>query len=529
MKNKAAQYLFIIGAVASIGLSTCNSTATNTKSDTKTAIVESAKENEANTGDTANDTSENVSIPEDVSLENSGIESDDYETDTDNAVSITLADNASVSSGEGVSISDNTVTISKAGTYILNGSLSDGKIELSVGENDVVRLILNGVNINNTTDSAIKMSSGKKLILTLADGTENTVSDGTSYSDTETADATVYSDGSITLNGKGTLNLSANYENGLKAKDNMIIVSGTFNIKSADNAIKGNDLVVIADGTIKINAGGKGITSEGSIYVYDGNIDIENSEEGLEGLSVELYGGTVNMNSTDDGINSRVKADSSLSESEKEAFSAQYQETAYFKLDGATVTINAEGDGIDSNGDVFIESGYILVNGPSGNGNGTFDYNGSAYITGGTYIGIGNGDMKQGFNENSSLASVDIDYDSNIAAGTKVTVSDTSGKEILNFTAQKAFSNLLIADSGIKIGDTITVKAGDNTQEITVSSDSGVSAFPSMGGDMPPQGEFGDGNMPTPPEGGFGDKNGERPAPPTGGMRPEGNRDTQNE
>lgn len=298
MKNKAAQYLFIIGAVASIGLSACNSTATNTKSDTKTAIVESAKENEANTGDTANDTSENVSIPEDVSLENSGIESDDYETDTDNAVSITLADNASVSSGEGVSISDNTVTISKAGTYILNGSLSDGKIELSVGENDVVRLILNGVNINNTTDSAIKMSSGKKLILTLADGTENTVSDGTSYSDTETADATVYSDGSITLNGKGTLNLSANYENGLKAKDNMIIVSGTFNIKSADNAIKGNDLVVIADGTIKINAGGKGITSEGSIYVYDGNIDIENSEEGLEGLSVELYGGTVNMNST---------------------------------------------------------------------------------------------------------------------------------------------------------------------------------------------------------------------------------------
>ena len=363
----------------------------------------------------------------------------------------------------------------------------------------------------------------------MADGTENTVSDGTSYSDTETADATVYSDGSITLNGKGTLNLSANYENALKAKDNMIIVSGTFNIKSADNAVKGNDLVVVAYGTIKINAGGKGITSEGSIYVYDGNIDIENSEEGLEGLTVELYGGTVNMNSTDDGINSRVKADSSLSESEKEAFSAQYQETAYFKLDGATVTINAEGDGIDSNGDVFIESGYILVDGPSGNGNGTFDYNGSAYITGGTYIGIGNGDMKQGFNENSSLASVDIDYDSNIAAGTKVTVSDTSGKEILNFTAQKAFSNLLIADSGIKIGDTITVKAGDNTQEITVSSDSGVSAFPGMGGGMPPQGEFGDGNMPTPPEGGFEGENGERPAPPTGGMRPEGNSDTQNE
>lgn len=475
MKKKFMKQIFIATTILSLSLGACTPKPAPAKTESTQSIETSSTETSSTETTESIKSSSNVNLKDDVSLKDSGISDEDYTSSTDNAISIKLSDNNSTSSDDGVSISNNIINITKAGTYILNGSLTDGGIQISVGEDENVRLILNGVSINNNTLSAITMNSGNKLIITLADGSTNTLSDGTTYSD-EDIDATIYSSSNLTINGNGTLNLSANYQNGLKAKDNLIIVSGNISIKSADNAIKGNDLVVIANGSINIDATGKGITSNGSVYIYDGKLDIANSEEGLEGLTVELYGANININSTDDGINTRVKADDSLSESEKEAFSARYQETAYLKLDGATVVVNAEGDGIDSNGDVFIESGYILVNGPSSAGNATLDYNGNAYITGGTYLGLGNGGMRQGFSSESSVASVNVDFDSSIAANTEITLSDNSGNKILSFTNAKSISNILFAISDINIGDTVSISAGSQSKEITVSADSGVSS-----------------------------------------------------
>ncbi len=532
-KNKVIQSMILAGSIASLGLSACS--ASTLGSISTQAAASSANDNAGNdtsassqtqqsTPDTAPaastnaSTASNMNAPADVSPENSGIVQEDYDTDTNNASKISLSDSGISVDGSGASANGSNLLINKAGTYIISGTLTKGGIEIAVGENENVHLILNGANISNGSSSAIYMSSGKKLIVTLADNTSNTLSDAAG----STADAALLSEGSISINGKGTLTVNGNREDAIKAKNNLVIISGNIKLKAADNAIKGTDLVSIADGSIEIDAKGKGITSEGSVYIYDGDIRIQNSEEGLEGLTVELYGGNLNMNATDDGINARVKADDSLSEAEQSAFSDQYQSTSYFKLDGATVVLSADGDGLDSNGDVYIESGYLLINGPEAMDNGSLDYNGNAYISGGTFIGLGAGGMQQDFSYTSDTAGINLNYDTAVAAGSKVLVSDTSGKELLSFTADKSFSNLLLAGSVFKVGDTVQVNAGGNSQEVQVSESSGAgNGFGAPGGMMPPSGKGGDNGRMAPPDanGGTTDFYAQegRPAPPAGG------------
>jgi len=259
-----------------------------------------------------------------------------------------------------------------------------------------------------------------------------------------------------------------NAASALKSKDNLTIISGKLNLTSKDNAIKGKDSVVVENTELLVNAKGKGITTEGNLYIYNGNIDIKESEEGLEGKQIELYGGNINIVSTDDGINAREKADKSLSEEEQERFSNQNQTDTWLKVEGGTIYVDAAGDGIDSNGQVYINGGELIVYGPTDDGNATLDYNGEAVITGGTYIGLGSSGMAQGFSDASTQNSVEVFYDSTQNKNTNIAITDASGNTLFNIEAKKNFSDLLFSSSSVKTGDKLTIKTGDDTKEVTV-------------------------------------------------------------
>ena len=191
----------------------------------------------------------------------------------------------------------------------------------------------------------------------------------------------------------------------------------------------------------------------------------------------------------------------------------QYQESAWIKIADGSVNVCAEGDGIDSNGDVYIEGGSLYLNGPEDEQNGGLDYNGSAVINGGLYIGVSSSGMSQGFSKASGQNSIEVFYAQTQAGGTAISLTDASGNEIAAITAMKTFSSLIISSPEIKAGETLTLKTGESSQEITVNE--GVttigeskSGFPGgFNKEMPqPRGDFGgeppkaaEGNM-SPPD-----------------------------
>lgn len=503
-KNIKSAYIAAI-ITASLSMAACGANAKESSVVNEVAIALASTESSTET--TAMETS-TTQASETASTKSIDLADEDYETSYDaSATKSTLSDGNIQVDGSGVSVENSTLTITKGGTYVVSGTLSDGSIQIAVGDTEKVHLVLNGVNIHNESGAAIAMTSGEKLIVTLEGS--NTLSDSTDYvfaDGEDEPDATLFVKTSLTINGSGSLTVDAKYAGAIKAKDHLAIVSGDFTLHAADNAIKGKDGVIIADGDITIDATGKGITSEGEVYIYDGTIDIKNSEEGLEGLVIEVYGGDIRIVATDDGINARVKADDSLTEQEKEAFSMLDQDTSWFKITGGKIVVlSTGGDGLDSNGDVYVEGGTLIINGPTGGGNGSLDYNGEAMITGGEFVAFSAGDMVQTFAESSTQNTLNINFTNQVSAGSEITIIDASGDIIYTVTAQNAYSNMILSLDSIKEGETYTVKAGDESIEVTAESGTttyGTSAGRGMGGG--PRG------------GGLGSENGERPTPPEG-------------
>ena len=464
-----------------------NSSNESTISVQQTSSVKSSdtesKDNETKTTSTSNRDLSSIYSEEDLSTS----------WDKSSSTIITLNGSEAKVEGSGANYSDGKVNITSSGTYVLSGKFT-GQIYIDVGDSAVVHLVLNGVEINSESDPAIYAADGKKVILTLAESTENTLSDTSNYTfanGEDESDATLFIKNDLVINGNGTLKVNANYKTAIKTKDTLAIISGKFDLTSVDNAVRAKDALTIEAGTFKVNATGKGFTSDGELNIYGGDINIEKSEEGLEGLTVEIYGGNVDISATDDGINARTKYDDSVSDAEKEMLGNQDQDGVEVRIAGGTVNINASGDAIDSNGDLYIEGGETYISGPTSGGDGTLDYNGEAKITKGVYVGAGSSGMFQTFSEDSSQNFINVYYDSTQAAGTTITLSDESQSKLIEFVAEKEFATAVISLPSLETGKTYTLKTGDTEQTVTINSVSSSLGTSSGGFGGPQGGGFG--------------------------------------
>ena len=136
-------------------------------------------------------------------------------------------------------------------------------------------------------------------------------------------------------------------------------------------------------------------------------------------------------------------------------------------LEGGTLTIDAEGDGIDSNGTVTISGGSLVVNGSVHDGNGPLDAAGDITITGGTVWALGTSDMLQGFAQGSTQASITA----NIAgtAGQTLIILDAKGKEVARQTASKDFQAVVMSSADLVDGQTYTIQVEGTTQTATAA------------------------------------------------------------
>lgn len=321
MNSSKNGYKFLTTALALSMLLTGCSNVPNANSEADTSSLtetateaETAAESVTSAPEAAVQNVSDVSIPASLSysIDPSSLFSDrDLSGAYDVTTTITLSGDSAEISGEGAACSDGVLTITSEGTYRLTGSFS-GQVVVNA-EGAKVQLVLDDAHISNNSGSAINILSAKKVFLTLADGTDNSVSDGADYTDTSDGapDAAIYSKESLTINGSGSLTVSGNYQNGIVSKDDIVITGGTLDVTAVSHAIKGKDYVAIADGTITVKADGDGIkatntedTAKGFVYIGGGKITIDAAQDGIQAetelviedgeVAVTSGGGTAN-------------------------------------------------------------------------------------------------------------------------------------------------------------------------------------------------------------------------------------------
>lgn len=402
--------------------------------------------------------------------------------DESSANVITLDGTNITMTGKGATATDGILTITDEGTYILNGDLKDGQVIVAAEDTAKVQIVLNGVNISCSNNAPIYIKSADKVFITLADGTENLLTDGSAYvqADDNTVDGVIFSKVDLTINGNGTMNITANYKHGIVVKDKLAITSGNLNITAVKDAINSNDSVKIKDGTLTLSStDGNGIScknkedeTKGYVYICGGEINVTNCVEGIEGTAIVVEGGSINITSQDDGFNASngmTSASNDFQAGDKgNAF--ENDTNCYISISGGTINVDASGDGVDSNGALIITGGTIYVSGPTENNNGALDYNGTADISGGTIVVAGSSGMAQGFSDTSTQYSILNNLTSTCAGGTAITLTDSNGNVVASFTPNKEYQSVVISTPELVKDGTYTLTCGDETADLTLSS-----------------------------------------------------------
>ena len=316
----------------------------------------------------------------------------------------------------------------------------------------------------------------------------------------------------------GTLDVNA-ANTGIKGKDYVDITGGIVNVTAAQDGIKSTNtddeslgFTRLSAGSVTISAGDDGLKAPHTLEISGGTLNIEKSNEGIEAQYINILDGDVTVNSSDDGINASLKDSSSDTSSDTTSGTApagqqtqqnqngQVQQApagggtapggsqgstgqnqnmpqpptdgampgggggifevvdAAINISGGTVVVNAEGDGIDSNGTATFSGGTVTVNGPTAGGNNALDSNGDLLLNGGTVTAGSTADMFEAPSSASTSGYLKITDSSALTQGSTIQVTDSSGTVVANYKITKSGVQLvLVSNKNIVKGQSYTV------------------------------------------------------------------------
>lgn len=507
--------------------------------------------------------------------------------DEENSTVIKLSDDSTTCDSDAVQISGNTVTIIDEGTYILSGTLTDGIVIVDAEDTDKVQLVLDGVDITSAKSAAIYVREADKVFITTASDSKNILTNGGTYTaiDDNNIDAAIFSKSDLTLNGAGSLTITAKAGHGVVSKDDLVLTSGTYQIDAASHGLSGKDSVRIASGSYTIVSGKDGIhaenaddTSLGFVYLADGTFDITSDGDGISAenwlqadgsvYTVKAGGGSENVQKSDgewqfgpgqqtestdtteedtvsmkaikaagelilkgekyslDSADDTIHSNANITISDGEFTLASGDDGIHADsattISGGTIDITESYEGIEGLS-IDITGGETYVSGPTNDGNSALDYNGTGTVTGGIFIAAGSSGMAENFGDSSTQGVMMVTVNSQ-AAGSAVSLSDSSGNELVSWTPEKEYTSVIISCPEITTGQEYTLTTGSDTTQITMDSiiygsgsgmggNPGNGGGPGNGGDMgqkpddgngtgkgPGKGPGDGGNMGTPPE-----------------------------
>jgi hypothetical protein len=255
-----------------------------------------------------------------------------------------------------IELGDEDVSITKGGTYILQGTLTGASVIVEVSKDETVQLVLNDVEIDAGDFAGIYVIEADKAIISLPEGSVNRISDSGVYSqiDGNEVDALIFSKADLTIEGEGTLQLSSEYNHGIVSKDDLIIDNGTYVIDVAGKALSGKDCVKIADGIFTIVSSKDAISSDneedenrGYVYIADGDFTITSAADGIYAYRLlQIDGGTFAITTAKGGSADSYKA---------------LKSDLQITISDGEFTIDTADDGIHSNGDILIEGGNFAI------------------------------------------------------------------------------------------------------------------------------------------------------------------------
>lgn len=322
---------------------------------------------------------------------------------TDGCTTIVLADDKTSVTGNGALWKDGVLTINAAGTYVLSGKLSDGRVMVAAEEDDKVRLVLNGVDITSTAEAPLIIAGADKAALILASGSENRITDARAAVTDDTADAVenkaaISAQVSLTINGNGSLVVTGGCRNGISTKKNLRIVNGTLSIEAQNVGLKGKNSVSICGGEITVRSGGDCIKTEESDNTAKGFVDITGGSLTLvtdgDGISASQYflmsGGSVDVTtagevtpsgSGDDRFGGFFGQWRNNDKEEETASSKGIKASTTLRISGGEVTVDSTGHCIHSSGTALISGdANLTLRSESGKG---FATHGDLQIDGG--------------------------------------------------------------------------------------------------------------------------------------------------
>jgi len=320
-----------------------------------------------------------------------------WEYDQDTAVQITLQGSTAKSDAKAVKVTDSTVTICGAGTYVLTGSLENGMVIVNAGKDEKVQLILQNASISSATSAALYVQQADKVFVTLEG--ENALNNGGSFVafDDNNIDAAVFSKEDLTFNGSGKLTVRSPAGHGIVSKDDLVFAQGDYDIDAASHGAAGKDSLRVADSSFTIVSGKDGLHAEnnddaasGYVYIADGSFHITAQGDGISAaaalqidggdFTVKTGGGSsnapahsddwmhfyTNTQTTDTASAKGIKAGGDLvihqGTFRMDCSDDAIHTNASAVIDNGVFTISTGDDGFHADSDLAIQGGSITIN-----------------------------------------------------------------------------------------------------------------------------------------------------------------------
>ena len=416
----------------------------------------------------------------------------DGDWDTSQATIISLEGDSARIKGQGAYAGDGNVYITGAGYYVVTGTLDDGSIIVDAYKTSDVWILFDNVSITCSDDAALQVDQADNLYLTLKAGTVNTLTSGAEYTTEAINDGSggvIYAHDDLTINGSGSLIITGEYKHGIECNDELLLTGGQISIDVPGDGLHVNDSIRISNTDLTINAGDDAIHCDMEIIVVDGNILIESCYEGLEAPQITVLDGSITIYPEDDGFNANGGTDLPSTSADTQT----QDEQPWINISGGEITIinenGRDADGLDSNGDIYISGGMVLISVTDSGSNSAIDYGsesgGVCEISGGTVIACGSSGMAEAFSSSSTQCAILYNPDSSAEAGTMFEVLDDAGNVLISWEVPCSFSSVNVSIPELSVGSTYTLTVGETSEtltlEETVTADGAAAGMGGMG------------------------------------------------
>lgn len=419
------------------------------------------------------------------------------------AVTVELTGDTAACASDAVTVDGSTVTITDEGVYVLSGALSDGQVIVNAEDTDKVQLVLDGAEITSSTSAAIYSLSADKVFITLAEGSENSLSNGGQFVaiDDSNIDAAVFSKTDLTLNGSGSLTVSSPAGHGIVCKDELVLADGKYNVTASGQGISGQDSIAVAAGTFEIASGADGLRSEnsddtalGNIYIITGSFTITSQGDAISASgAVEITDGSYDLIAGGGSATVTLASDAmgggrsqwngtEIAESSTESYKG-VKAGGTMKIAGGVFVTDTADDGLHSGGALEIETGeFNIKSGDDGiHSDADVTINGGSFSISYCYEGI------EGTTVTVNDGTIDIvSSDDGVNAGGGTDASGTGGGWQDEFAAQSGVfvvingGSITIVSDGDSIDSNGSITVNGGTLDLTCNGN-GNTAIDSNG------------------------------------------------